>query len=101
LPPPAPPAPPTPRARRGPRRTRAPPAICGVVRGGGARRPQAAPPCVWFFRAQAFSGARAFPFKFLAPLLGMGVILLGVVLMLVMYKLRPEFFKGQVLARGI
>ena len=31
--------------------------------------------CVWFFRAEAFSGARAFFFKFLAPLLG-GVILL-------------------------
>ena len=92
--------------------------------------------CVWFFRAEAFSGARAFFFKFLAPLLGgvillvmfvktaydsmdpaygsgssiggvglvfilgMGVILLGVVLMLVMAKLRPEFFRGQVLTRG-
>ena len=92
--------------------------------------------CVWFFRAEAFSGARAFFFKFLAPLLGgvillvmfvktaydsmdpeygsgssvggvgmvfilgMGVILLGVVLMLVMARIRPEFFKGQVLARG-
>ena len=33
-------------------------------------------------------------------ILGMGVILLGVVLMLVMAKLRPGFFKGQVLARG-
>jgi hypothetical protein len=33
--------------------------------------------------------------------LGMGVILLGAVLMLVMYKIRPEFFKGQILARGI
>ena len=33
-------------------------------------------------------------------ILGMGVILLGVVLMLVMAKLRPEFFKGQVLTRG-
>jgi hypothetical protein len=30
----------------------------------------------------------------------MGVILLGVVLMLVMAKLRPEFFRGQVLTRG-
>jgi hypothetical protein len=29
--------------------------------------------------------------------LGMGVILLGVVVMLVMYRLRPEFFKGKVL----
>jgi amino acid transporter len=93
--------------------------------------------CVWIFRAEAFSGARAFFFKFLAPLLGgvillvmffktaydsmdpaygsgssvggvglvfilgMGVILLGAVLMLVMYKIRPEFFKGQILARGI
>jgi amino acid transporter len=93
--------------------------------------------CVWFFRAQALSGARAFVCKFLAPLLGgvillvmfvktaydsmdpeygsgssvggvglvfilgMGVILLGVMLMLVMYKVRPEFFKGQVLSRGI
>jgi hypothetical protein len=93
--------------------------------------------CVWFFRAEAFGGARAFFFKFLAPLvggvillvmffktaydsmdpeygsgssvgglglvfiLGMGVILLGVVLMLVMYKLRPEFFKGRILARRI
>jgi amino acid transporter len=92
--------------------------------------------CVWFFRAEAFSGARAFFFKFLSPLLGgvillvmffktaydsmdpaygsgssvggiglvfilgMGVILLGVVLMLVMYKIRPEFFKGKVLPRG-
>ena len=92
--------------------------------------------CVWFFRAEAFSGARAFFFKFLAPLLGgvillvmfvktaydsmdpaygsgssiggvglvfilgMGVLLLGVVLMLVMAKLRPEFFRGQVLTRG-
>src|SRR6478735_5320141 len=33
-------------------------------------------------------------------ILGMGVILLGVVLMLVMARLRPEFFKGQVLSRG-
>ena len=92
--------------------------------------------CVWFFRAEAFSGARAFFFKFLAPLLGgiillvmffktaydsmdpeygsgssvgglglvfilgMGVILLGVVLMLVMSRIRPEFFKGQVIAKG-
>ena len=32
-------------------------------------------------------------------ILGMGVILLGVVLMLVMSKIRPEFFKGQVLPR--
>ncbi|NQD87612.1 amino acid transporter, partial [Paenarthrobacter sp. CM16] len=29
--------------------------------------------------------------------LGMGVILLGVAVMLVMYRLRPEFFKGKVL----
>lgn len=93
--------------------------------------------CVWFFRAVAFSNARAFFFKFLAPLLGgvillvmfvktaydsmdpeygsgssvggvgmvfvlgMGVILLGVVAMLVMARIRPEFFKGQVLARGL
>jgi amino acid transporter len=92
--------------------------------------------CVWFFRAVAFSNARAFFFKFLAPLLGgvillvmffktaydsmdpeygsgssvggvgmvfilgMGVILLGVVVMLVMARIRPEFFRGQVLARG-
>jgi amino acid transporter len=92
--------------------------------------------CVWFFRAEAFSGARAFLFKFLAPLLGgvillvmffktaydsmdpaygsgssiggvglvfilgMGVILLGAVLMLVMSRLRPEFFKGKVLRAG-
>lgn len=92
--------------------------------------------CVWFFRAEAFSGAHSFFFKFLAPLLGgvillvmffktaydsmdpdygsgssigglglvfilgMGVILLGVVLMLVMARLRPGFFKGQVLTRG-
>jgi amino acid transporter len=89
--------------------------------------------CVWFFRAEAFSNARSFLFKFLAPLLGgvillvmfvktamdsmdpeygsgssvggvgmvfvlgMGVILLGVAVMLVMYRLRPEFFKGKVL----
>ena len=33
-------------------------------------------------------------------ILGMGVILLGVVIMLVMARIRPEFFKGQVLARG-
>jgi hypothetical protein len=32
-------------------------------------------------------------------ILGMGVILLGVVVMLVMVRLRPEFFRGQVLAR--
>ena len=32
-------------------------------------------------------------------ILGMGVILLGVVLMLVMAKIRPEFFKGKVLTR--
>ena len=31
---------------------------------------------------------------------GMGVILLGVVLMLVMAKVRPEFFKGKVLPTG-
>jgi hypothetical protein len=85
----------------------------------------------------AFSGARAFFFKFLAPLLGgvillvmffktaydsmdpeygsgssvggvgmvfilgLGVILLGMVIMLVMARIRPEFFKGQVLARGL
>jgi hypothetical protein len=30
----------------------------------------------------------------------MGVILLGAVIMLVMSRLRPEFFRGQVLARG-
>jgi hypothetical protein len=29
------------------------------------------------------------------------VILLGVVIMLVMARIRPEFFKGQVLARGL
>jgi hypothetical protein len=93
--------------------------------------------CVWFFRAVAFSSARAFLFKFLAPLLGgvillvmfvktaydsmdpeygsgssvggvgmvfilgMGVILLGVVSMLVMARIRPEFFRGKVLARGL
>jgi len=92
--------------------------------------------CVWFFRSEAFTGAHAFFFKFLAPLvggvillvmfcktaldsmdpeygsgssvgglglvfiLGMGVILLGVVLMLVMYRVRPEFFRGEVLAKG-
>lgn len=92
--------------------------------------------CVWFFRALAFSNARAFFFKFLAPLLGgvillvmfvktaydsmdpaygsgssvggvgmvfilgMGVILLGVVVMLVMARIRPGFFRGEVLARG-
>jgi amino acid transporter len=92
--------------------------------------------CVWFFRAEAFSSAKAIFFKFLAPLLGgvillvmffktaydsmdpeygsgssigglglvfilgMGVILLGVVLMLVMARIRPEFFKGNVLSRG-
>ncbi len=33
-------------------------------------------------------------------ILGMGVILLGVVVMLVMSRLQPGFFKGQVLARG-
>ena len=33
-------------------------------------------------------------------ILGMGVILLGVVLMLVMARIRPEFFKGKVLSRG-
>jgi hypothetical protein len=91
--------------------------------------------CVWFFRAAAFSSARAFFLKFLAPLLGgvillvmfvktafdsmdpeygsgssvggvgmvfilgMGVILLGVVVMLAMARVRPEFFRGQVLAR--
>jgi amino acid transporter len=93
--------------------------------------------CVWFFRAVAFSSARAFLFKFLAPLLGgvillvmfvktaydsmdpeygsgssvggvgmvfilgMGVIVLGVVSMLVMARIRPEFFRGEVLARGL
>ncbi len=91
--------------------------------------------CVWFFRAEAFTSARAFFFKFLAPLLGgvillvmffktatdsmdpaygsgssvggvgmvfilgMGVILLGVVIMIVMSRIRPEFFRGQVLER--
>ncbi|RNE66746.1 APC family permease [Cryobacterium tepidiphilum] len=89
--------------------------------------------CVWYFRAEAFSGARAFLCTFLAPLvggvillvmfcktaydsldpdygsgseiggvglvfiLGMGVILLGVVLMLIMAKVRPEFFAGKVI----
>jgi amino acid transporter len=93
--------------------------------------------CVWFFRAVAFSSARAFLLKFLAPLLGgvillvmfvktaydsmdpeygsgssvggvgmvfilgMGVILLGVLSMLVMARIRPEFFRGEVLARGL
>ncbi|MFQ4148013.1 APC family permease [Arthrobacter sp. LAPM80] len=33
-------------------------------------------------------------------ILGCGVILLGVVLMLIMYKRSPEFFKGQVLSRS-
>jgi amino acid transporter len=92
--------------------------------------------CVWFFRAVAFSNARAFLFKFLAPLLGgvillvmfvktafdsmdpaygsgssvggvgmvfilgMGVILLGVVVMLLMARIRPGFFRSEVLARG-
>jgi len=36
----------------------------------------------------------------LVLILGLGMILLGVVLMLVMYKIRPEFFKGKVLPRG-
>jgi amino acid transporter len=93
--------------------------------------------CVWFFRAVAFSSARALLFKFLAPLLGgvillvmfvktaydsmdpeygsgssvggvgmvfilgMGVILLGVLSMLVMARIRPGFFRGEVLARGL
>ncbi|HEY3573494.1 MAG TPA: APC family permease [Arthrobacter sp.] len=93
--------------------------------------------CVWFFRAVAFSGARALLLKFLAPLLGgvillvmfvktaydsmdpeygsgssvggvgmvfilgMGVILLGVLSMLLMARIRPGFFRGEVLARGL
>ncbi|MDJ0357612.1 APC family permease [Paenarthrobacter sp. PH39-S1] len=92
--------------------------------------------CVWYFRAEAFRGIRAFLFKFLAPLaggvillvmfvktaydsmdpaygsgsnvgglglvfiLGMGVLLLGVVLMFIMYKVQPAFFKGQVLEKS-
>ena len=91
--------------------------------------------CVWYFRAEAFRGARNILFKFLAPLvggvillvmffktaydsldpsygsgssiagigmvfiLGCGVILLGVMLMLFMYKRNPEFFRGEVLGR--
>lgn len=34
-------------------------------------------------------------------ILGTGVILLGVVIILVTARIRPEFFKGQVLARGM
>ncbi|NJC23285.1 amino acid transporter [Arthrobacter pigmenti] len=92
--------------------------------------------CVWYFRAVAFSSARAFLFKFLAPLLGgvillvmfvktasdsmdpaygsgsslfgvglvfvlgMGVILLGAVLMLVMYRVNPAFFRGETLRKA-
>ncbi|GAB3530892.1 APC family permease [Arthrobacter tecti] len=92
--------------------------------------------CVWYFRAVAFSSARAFLFKLLAPLLGgvillvmfvktasdsmdpaygsgsslfgvglvfvlgMGVILLGAVLMLVMYRVNPAFFRGETLRKA-
>ena len=92
--------------------------------------------CVWYFRAEAFAGARNFFFKFLSPLLGgiillvmffqtakdsldpaygsgssvggiglvfilgCGVILLGAVLMFVMYKRHPGFFRGETLRRG-
>jgi amino acid transporter len=92
--------------------------------------------CVWFFRGELFSNARAFFFKCLAPLvggvillvmfcktafdsldpeygsgssiagvglvfvLGMGVILLGVVLMLVMYRRNPAFFRGEILRKA-
>ena len=34
-------------------------------------------------------------------ILGMGVILLGVVLMLLMYRRNPEFFRGATLRRGV
>ena len=34
-------------------------------------------------------------------ILGMGVILLGMLSMLVMARIRPEFFRGEVLARGL
>jgi hypothetical protein len=33
-------------------------------------------------------------------ILGMGVILLGVVVMLLMARIRPGFFRSEVLARG-
>jgi len=33
--------------------------------------------------------------------LGMGVILLGVATMLVMARIRPEFFRGKVLTQGL
>ncbi|MBG6183850.1 amino acid transporter [Arthrobacter sp. CAN_A214] len=92
--------------------------------------------CVWYFRALAFSTARDFLLKFLAPLLGgvillvmfvktaldsmdpsygsgseiggvgmvfllgIGVILLGAVLMLVMSRVNPAFFRGDVLKTG-
>ncbi|MHA7277247.1 APC family permease [Arthrobacter sp. Hz1] len=92
--------------------------------------------CVWYFRAVAFSSARNFALKFLAPLLGgvillvmfvktatdsmdpeygsgsaiggvglvfilgTGVILLGAVLMLVMYRVNPGFFRGETLVKG-
>ncbi|MHA7272837.1 APC family permease [Arthrobacter sp. TMT4-20] len=92
--------------------------------------------CVWYFRAVAFSSARNFGLKFLAPLLGgvillvmfvktatdsmdpgygsgssiggvglvfilgTGVILLGAVLMFIMYRVNPGFFRGETLKQG-
>ena len=49
--------------------------------------------CVWFFRAEAFTGTRAFLLKFLAPLVG-GVILTVIFATTVVDSMDPEYGSG-------
>ncbi|WP_082495863.1 APC family permease [Agreia sp. Leaf335] len=49
--------------------------------------------CVWYFRKEAFSGARSFLFKFLAPLLG-GVILAVIFVTTLIDSMNPDYGSG-------
>ncbi|KGJ76946.1 Large neutral amino acids transporter small subunit 2 [Cryobacterium roopkundense] len=49
--------------------------------------------CVWYFRAEAFSNARAFFLKFLAPLVG-GVILTVIFATTLIDSMNPEYGSG-------
>jgi len=49
--------------------------------------------CVWYFRAEAFSGVRSFLYKFLAPLVG-GVILTVIFATTLIDSMNPEYGSG-------
>jgi len=49
--------------------------------------------CVWYFRKEAFSGARSFFFKFLAPLLG-GIILAVIFVTTLIDSMNPDYGSG-------